>query len=416
MRSRVLLSTAAFVVAAGVALSPAAPALARDARTPRPAIHTILRPDCALAARAGFSHCNLRLLGNGNGRPLAAAAPSGYGPADLQSAYALPSGSAGSGQTVAIVDAYDDTTAVADVSAYRNQYGLGGCQTVATTGCTFTNGATIRKVNQNGVQGSYPANNQSWAVEISLDVDMVSAACPKCNILLVEATSNSNANLYTAVDTAARMGANAISNSYGGSEASTETTDDAHFNHPGVAITVSSGDSGYGVEYPAASRYVTAVGGTSLSHASNARGWSEAAWSGAGSGCSAYEGKQAWQTDGGCARRTVADVSAVADPNTGVAVYDTDCTGINKLIGNCFSGWGTVGGTSVSSPIIGAVYALAGNAGSVTYGSYPYSHTGSLNDVTTGNNGSCSGSYLCTAGSGYDGPTGLGTPNGTGAF
>ncbi|HEY7280476.1 MAG TPA: peptidase S8, partial [Actinomycetota bacterium] len=157
-------------------------------------------------------------------------------------------------------------------------------------------------------------------------------------------------------------------------------------------------------------------GGTSLQRASNSRGWTESAWSGAGSGCSAYEAKPSWQTDGGCARRTVADVSAVADPNTGVAVYDTDCTGINKLVGNCFSGWGVVGGTSVSSPIIGAVYALAGNAASVTSGSYPYSHTSALNDVTTGSNGSCSGSYLCTAGPGYDGPTGLGTPSGTGAF
>jgi subtilase family serine protease len=367
---------------------------------------------CALAVRPGFSRCHLQLLADRRHRPLAAAAPAGYGPADLQSAYALPS--TGAGQTVAIVDAYDDTTAVADVSAYRNQFGLGGCVTVAVTGCTFTNGATIRKVNQNGVQGSYPSNNQGWGLEISLDVDMVSATCPKCDILLVEATSNANANLYTAEDTAARLGAKVISNSYGGSETSTETADDAHFNHPGVAITVSSGDGGYGVEYPAASRYVTAVGGTTLTRSGSS--WTETAWSGAGSGCSAYEPKPAWQTDTGCARRTVADVSAVADPNTGVAVYDTNCSGLNQLLGNCFKGWGVVGGTSASAPIIGSVYALAGNAGSVNYGSYPYSHTSGLHDVTAGNNGSCSGSYLCTAGAGYDGPTGLGTPRGASAF
>jgi subtilase family serine protease len=207
-----------------------------------------------------------------------------------------------------------------------------------------------------------------------------------------------------------------ISNSYGGGEASTETSDDAHFNHPGVAITVSSGDSGYGVEYPAASRFVTAVGGTTLNHASNTRGWTETAWSGSGSGCSAYEAKPAWQTDSGCARRTVADVSAVADPNTGVAVYDSNCNFIGQLLGNCFSGWGVVGGTSASAPIVGGVYALAGNASSVNYGSFPYSHTTSLFDVTSGNNGTCTPAYLCTAGAGYDGPTGLGTPNGTGAF
>jgi len=370
--------------------------------------HTILPGACALNVRAGFSHCELKLIGNLSRKPVAAAAPAGgYGPSDLQSAYALPSGTAGAGQTVAIVDAYDDTKAESDLATYRSTYGLPACTTA--NGC-------FKKVNQSGIQGSYPSNNQSWAVEISLDLDMVSAACPQCHILLVEANSNSNANLYAAVDTAARLGANEISNSYGGAESSSDPSSNSHFNHPGVAITVSSGDSGYGVEYPAASPFVTAVGGTTLTRASNARGWSESAWSGAGSGCSTYEAKQSWQTDSGCARRTVADVSAVADPNSGVNVYDTNCSGLNKLIGNCFSGWGVVGGTSASSPIIASVYALAGNASSVTYGSFPYSHASALNDVTSGNNGTCSPAYLCTAGAGFDGPTGLGTPNGIGGF
>jgi subtilase family serine protease len=237
---------------------------------------------------------------------------------------------------------------------------------------------------------------------------MVSAVCPNCKILLVEASSNSFANLAAAVDTAARLGANVISNSYGGSEYSTETTDEAHFNHPGVAITVSSGDNGFGVEFPAASQYVTAVGGTSLRRSTGGRGWSETAWNGAGSGCSGYVTKPSWQHDSGCGRRTVADVSAVADPNTGVSVYDSYGVG----------GWLVFGGTSASAPLIASVYALAGNTGSINYGSYPYSHTGSLFDVTSGSNGHCRASirYLCTAGSGYDGPTGLGTPNGTGAF
>jgi hypothetical protein len=204
----------------------------------------------------------------------------------------------------------------------------------------------------------------------------------------------------------------AISNSYGGAESSTQTADDAHFNHPGIAITVSSGDAGYGVEYPAASKYVTAVGGTTLTAASNARGWNEAVWSGAGSGCSAYDAKPAWQTDGGCARRTVADVSAVADPASGLGVYDTNCDFLSKLLGSCFSGWAAVGGTSLSSPIIASVYALAPAVKPVSalYGS------GSLFDVRSGSNGSCSGSYLCTGTTGYDGPTGNGTPNGVGAF
>jgi hypothetical protein len=132
-------------------------------------------------------------------------------------------------------------------------------------------------------------------------------------------------------------------------------------------------------------------------------------WSGAGSGCSAYITKPTWQLDTGCARRTVADVSAIADPNTGVAVYDSYAYRGSK-------GWMVFGGTSVSAPIIAGVYVLAGNTGSINYGSYSYSHLSSLNDVTSGSNGSCGSSYLCTATAGYDGPTGNGTPNGTGAF
>jgi subtilase family serine protease len=326
--------------------------------------------------------------------------PPGFGPADLQAAYNLPSSSAGTGQTVAIVDAYDAKTAEHDLGVYRAQYGLAPCTTA--NGC-------FKKVNQTG--GSTPPTaNASWGQEISLDIDMVSAICPNCHILLVESNSASYTDLGTAVNTAASLGSNAISNSYGGSESSAETTTyDAYYNHPGHAITVSSGDNGYGVQYPAASRYVTAVGGTSLSRASNSRGWAETVWSGAGSGCSAYETKPSWQTDTGCARRTVADVSAVANPNTGVAVYDS-----TAYLGQ--SGWMVFGGTSVASPVIASVYALAGNGSSVNYGSYPYGNLSSLFDVTSGSNGSCGSSYLCTGKAGYDGPTGNGTPNGVAAF
>src|SRR3954451_5715188 len=227
------LSVVACVVAFALALASSA-----NATVTRP--HTVIPGACALDLRAGFSHCQLKLLGNLKRDPLAAAAPAGgYGPADIQSAYKLPAG--GTGQTVAIVDAYDDKTAEADLNTYRSTYGLPACTTA--NGC-------FKKVNQNGVQGSYPANNQGWALEISLDIDMVSAACPSCHILLVEATNNSNADLYTAVDTAARLGANAISNSYGAAESSSDPASNVHFNHPGTAITASSGDGGYGVEYP----------------------------------------------------------------------------------------------------------------------------------------------------------------------
>jgi subtilase family serine protease len=324
--------------------------------------------------------------------------PPGYGPNDLRSAYNLASATAGAGQTVAIVDAYDDPRAETDLGVYRTQFGL--------TACTTANGC-FRKVNQSG-GASYPAGNIGWAEEISLDLDMVSAICPNCHILLVEASSNSFADLSTAEDTAASLGAAAISNSWGGGEYSTETdTETGHFHHPGVAITASTGDGGYGVEFPAASQYVTAVGGTTLNKAGTTRGWSETVWSGAGSGCSAYEPALAWQTTNSACpnNREVADVAAIADPNTGVAVYDTYAT----------TGWLVFGGTSVASPIIASVYALAGNAASVTSGSLPYSNTGSLYDVTGGNNGSC-GTNLCNGEAGYDGPTGEGTPNGTGAF
>jgi hypothetical protein len=333
------------------------------------------------------------------------ATPSGYGPTDLRSAYNLPS-TGGSGATVGIVDAQDDPNAESDLAAYRSQYGLPACTTA--NGC-------FKKVNQNGSTTGLPTADSGWAGEISLDLDMVSAVCPSCHILLVEATSADMSDLGTAVNRAVTMGAKYVSNSYGGDEDSSDTSSDSsYFNHPGVAITVSSGDEGYGAEYPASSQYVTAVGGTSLSRSSGTtRGWTESVWGsssggeGGGSGCSKYDPKPSWQTDTGCSKRTVADVSAVADPETGLAVYDTYGA----------SGWDVYGGTSASSPIIASVYALAGTPGSSDRPSqYPYQHTSSLNDVTSGSNGSCSPSYLCKAGSGYDGPTGLGTPNGTAAF
>ncbi|MGH3167128.1 MAG: carboxypeptidase regulatory-like domain-containing protein, partial [Trebonia sp.] len=187
-----------------------------------------------------------------------------------------------------------------------------------------------------------------------------------------------------------------------------------YYDHPGVAVVASAGDAGYGVEFPASAPDVTAVGGTSLTRApGTARGWTEAAWSGTGSGCSGYEPKPSFQTDTGCAGRTVADVSAVANPDTGVAVYDTYSDGAPDY----GQGWGQYGGTSVASPVITATYALGGPIASGDYpNADPYAHTSGLNDVTSGSNGTCSPAYLCTAGPGYDGPTGLGTPEGTGAF
>jgi len=359
--------------------------------------------DVCDAVVLGNAACGALVVTDANGSPLASSSPpaTAYGPAQFHGAYNLPAtSSASTAPTIAIVDAYDDPNAEADLGVYDAQYGLPACTTA--NGC-------FRKVSQTGTT-RYPRSNSGWALEISLDIETAHEICQSCKILLVEASSSSMSNLGASVNEAVRLGATVVSNSYGGGESSADTSyDSAYFNHPGVAITVSSGDSGYGVEYPAASRYVTAVGGTTLNLGSGNAYGSESAWSSGGSGCSRYDAKPSWQTDTGCSRRTVADVSADADPNTGAAVYDS-------VPYSGQSGWFQVGGTSLASPLIAGVYALAGNAASVTYGSYPYSHTSSLHDVSTGSNGSCGGSYLCTAGSRYDGPTGLGSPNGVGGF
>lgn len=347
----------------------------------------------ALCASVGVgeARCHAHVLTLANGSAQVLTEPSGYGPADLGSAYLIPTTCTGTA-TIAIVDAYDDPNAENDLGIYRAQYGL--------PTCTTANGCFL-KVNQSGKSSPLPRTNKGWSSEIALDIEMASAVCPTCKIVLVEANSNSFTDLGTAVNRAASMGASVISNSYGGSESFTETFNDRlYFNHPGILVTASTGDAGYGVEYPAASPSVVGVGGTSLTVSSSDRGWAEAAWSGAGSGCSRYESKPSFQHDTGCSRRTVADVSAVADPSTGVAVYDSYGVG----------GWAVFGGTSVASPLVASVFACTGKA-AVASG-WDYSHTSSFYDVTTGANGTC-GSYLCTSVVGYDGPTGLGTPNAT---
>jgi subtilase family serine protease len=390
--------------------------------------HVQYESACGTTPKKGYAACNaLRVTGGTTAymekqaalkgatprtlKPNATSAtPTGYGPSDLQDAYGLADAAAsnGSGETIAIVDAYDDPNAEADLATYRSYYGLSACTTA--NGC-------FKKVSQTGSTTSLPTADSGWAGEISLDLDMVSAIAPNANILLVEAKSSSMANLGTAVNRAVTLGAKFVSNSYGGSESSSDTSyDSSYFNHPGVAITVSAGDEAYGAEYPAGSKYVTAVGGTKLSTSSTTRGWTESVWKtssteGTGSGCSAYDAKPSWQTDTGCTKRMISDVSAVADPATGVSVYDS--------YGDDGTGWNTYGGTSASAPIIASVYALAGTPGSSDYpASYPYAAAGTsaLNDVTSGNNGSCTTSYFCTAKSGYDGPTGWGTPQGTDAF
>jgi hypothetical protein len=379
-----------------------------------PADHTAARllPAVQGSVGTGLTCFGGAVLGAGSLAPSITRGPVGYGPREIQSAYGLRGANA-HGRVVAVVDAWDDPKAAADLAVYRAAYGL--------PPCTVFNHC-FRKVNQSGAARPLPLRDYGWAEEISLDLDVVSAACPTCHILLVEADAPAPDALVAAVRTAVRLGAVAVANSWGGAEDRTVVSLDQRLRFPGVAITAASGDNGYGVSWPASSPVVTAVGGTSLYRASNARGWAERAWPGGGSGCSRLEPKPSWQHDAGCRHRTVADVSADADPATGLGMYDTFNNCLLKLLCDALiaagsakglDGWVQAGGTSVAAPIVATVYALAGNGRTA---SYAYSHAGRLYDVRSGANGSCGGSYLCTARRGYDGPTGLGTPHGLGAF
>ena len=357
---------------------------------------------CSAAKARHTASCHAVKLVASNGVTPAATTPpaTGLTPSGLRDAYKL-NGLSAAGRTVAIVDAYGYPNLERDLGVYRSQFGLSGCTTA--NGC-------LRIINQTGGT-TLPIFNAGWAGEQALDVDAVSAAAPDAKILVVQAKSASFADLGTAVQTAAKQaGVVAISNSYGGGDAS-DADYGTYYNHPGIAVTASTGDDGYqGGSYPASSSYTTAVGGTSLVAASNTRGWSETVWSGAGSGCSTYNTalSAASSFSTGCAKRAMADVSAAADPGKGgmAIYYPTSKTA---------STWAQFGGTSEAAPIIAAVYALSGNTAGYP-NALPYAHPGSLFDVTSGSNGSCPTTQWCNARTGWDGPTGLGTPNGAAAF
>jgi subtilase family serine protease len=378
------------------------------------------RAVCPGPAAAGFARCHSHVIVDAHGLPATGSTPSGYGPAQFHGAYVLPTAppSSAPAQTIAIVDAYDDPSIRNDLTTYDRTFGipdLPSCSSTVTSTC-------FAKVNQSGAASPLPNTSSGWALEIALDVETAHQICQSCNVILVEASSSSGANLDAAEDTAAKLAATEISNSWGTeSEYSGETAENAHFNHPGIAITVASGDSGYQrFGFPAASPNVIDAGGTTLkvTQSGGAYAWAgEETWSGSGSGCSLYFSAQSFQEAAagfslaGCAHsRGVADVAADANPNTGAAVYDS-----TRYQGRL--GWFQVGGTSLAAPLIAGVYALAGNAASVAYpASLPYGNPTALHDVTQGaSTGSCS-TTACKAASGYDGPTGLGTPNGAAGF
>jgi hypothetical protein len=401
--------TAASLTSAGTAAAPAAGTAGTAAAGGAPGY----RAACA-APGPGRAQCFVLVApepgssgANADGIAVTAKKPAGWGPRDIEHAYRLPV-SRGSRATVAVVEAFDTPKLETYLNDYRREWGLGSCTTA--NGC-------FRKVGQAGSAKHLPASGvfSGWDLEATLDVDMVSAACPTCRILVVEANGQDFGQLSAGVKTAIRLGAVAVSNSYGGRETGQDLTDARAYNQPGHAIVVSTGDFGYSAaSFPANLPTVTAAGGTELSKAANKRGWRETAWNtlglGAGSsGCSAYVAKPSWQHDKNCPGRTVADVSAVA---FNLAIYNKD-----------WGGWTLVAGTSASSPIIGGIYGLAGNAAKVKPG-YAYAHVKDLFDVVSGNNDwffnaggrSCGKDYLCVAKPGYDAPTGLGTPNGLGAF
>jgi hypothetical protein len=402
----------ALACAAAFGLAAVAPAQATPtagAGTPqstasyKPAACAVPVPPAERKGDAPYATCDLMGTTNSHGA-LAAGSPTppagSVTPGDLRAAYDLPPG--GSGATVAIVDAGGYATAEADLAVFRSTYGMPACTTA--NGC-FT------KLDQNGGH-NLPPENAGWSIETALDLDAVSSACPSCHILLVEADSPAIDDLGQAADTAAARHPAAISNSYGiPGEGSAPQAYDHYYDHPGIAVTASTGDYGNIVNWPASNGNVVAVGGTTLTRdGTTARGWTEAAWASGGSGCSASEPKPAYQLglDTGCGNRAIADISADADPASGLGLYNSTAIG----------GWARYGGTSLSSPLVAAMYALAGTPTPGTYPvTYPYADTNArdLTDVTNGSDGYC-GDQLCTARAGWDGPTGLGTPAGVGAL
>ena len=364
----------------------------------------------------------------------------GLGPKQFESAYDLPS-TAPAAQTIAVVDAYDDPNAEADLAVYDREFGLPEC--TAANGC-FT------KVNQQGQSGPLPAVSGEWSLEVSLDIETTHAICQNCRVLLVEASSSNDGDLEAAENRAVLLGATEISNSWGGPEL---PADSEAFNHPGVAITAAAGDSGYRnwdssnageVEYPASSPHVVAVGGTRLTLTSAGEWAGETVWNSeagaSGGGCSGRYLAPRWQQlladwpAVGCGNaRAIADVAADGDPYSGAAVYDSTPAWGAEL------GWLTAGGTSLASPIIAATFALAGGVNSTsgyaaqTLYQNQRATPGSFHNVASGSNGacatpptaagepgctatqeaeSCSGAAICLVGSGYSGPAGVGTPNG----
>lgn len=351
------------------------------------------------SSTADGMHCGARAIAR-DGSVQSFGAPRGLGADDLADAYEIPDGGEGA-PTIAIVVAHGYSKLESDLAVYRERYGL--------PPCTIANGC-LRVVNADGgsaLPPDAPAGN-AWTIETMLDVSMASAACPRCKLLVVQG-EDSGTSLLEAQHTAVALGADVISNSWSSVEKSgvALASYESYFDHPGVAIFAAAGDLGYnqgeqGPAYPATSAHVFSVGGTKLVRdEKTARGWSETVWSKGGSSCSLSIAKPAYQTASPCANRASADVAAVGDPGSGVAVYHSRSGG---------GGWIVVGGTSAATPLVAGIFASTGHARRSTSQLAELVAGAALHDVLDGSNGSC-GSKLCKAETGWDGPTGFGTPN-----
>lgn len=325
--------------------------------------------------------------------------PKGETPASLRAVYSLPS-TGGSG-IIAIVDAYHYPTAANDLAVFSKQFGLPSCTT--STGC-------FKVVYASGKQ---PVTNCGWAQEAALDIEWAHAMAPNAKIVLVEAASNSIADLITALDVATSQvttggGKGQVSMSWGGSEFSTESSYDSHFQNTNVVYVAASGDTGGAIQYPSVSPYVVSAGGTTINRSTSGAFLSETAWSGSGGGHSLYETKLAYQsTVAGTdpVYRSTPDLSFDANPASGALVYDsTTCNGV--------SGWMVFGGTSLSTPAVAGIInlAAASNGQFATNGVAEltkiysnYKNTSDFRDITTGTAGKFS------ALPGYDFVTGVGS-------
>lgn len=342
----------------------------------------------------GDIRCGARLLGK-DGTVQTFSAPRGLGADDLADAYAIPATGEGT-PTIAIVVKWSYGALESDLAMYRAHYDM--------PPCTLANGC-LRVVNADGgtaLPPEAPADDD-WTLETMLDLDMASAACPRCKLLVIQADDR-GISFLDAQDTAVALGASVISNSWSTVEKPGQSLErhEAYFDQP-IAIFAAAGDLGYnqgdqGPAYPATSAHVFSVGGTTLKRDPSDRGWSESVWSKGGSSCSLSIAKPAYQTDSPCAFRASADLAAVGDPSTGVAVYHTRNNG----------GWRVVGGTSASTPLVAGIFASTGHGRRTA--AQLATMTGAFVDVTDGKNGTC-GTKLCEATTGWDGPTGHGTPN-----